>query len=105
MRGRVSWLCCAAAVASLLLPVWLLTRPSGHPLSLNSPIPNAGRVLVVSPFEAPPHAALMLPPRKLERQHLLFDNLGLAPSLLSPSSHVTWLCTRMEHLSHLTAAA
>ena len=47
MRPRTTWACAAAALVSVLLPVWLLSRPSGHPLGIDSPIPNAGRVLLV----------------------------------------------------------
>ena len=45
---RAVWLCGAAAGLSLLIPLWLLTSPSGGLLSFNSPIPPPGRVLLVT---------------------------------------------------------
>ena len=45
---KTSWLCGTAAVLSLLLPFWLLATPSGGILSIDSPIPQAGRVLLVT---------------------------------------------------------
>lgn len=42
------WLCGAAVGLSLIIPAWLLWHPSGGILSFNSPIPQAGRVLLVT---------------------------------------------------------
>ena len=46
--GRTPWACGALAAVSLIIPVWLLWYPSGGILSLDSPIPQAGRVLLVT---------------------------------------------------------
>ena len=44
----ITWLCGTAAALSLLIPFWLLVMPSGGILSFDSPIPQAGRVLLVT---------------------------------------------------------
>ena len=46
--GRTPWACGALAALSLIVPVWLLWYPSGGILSFDSPIPQAGRVLLVT---------------------------------------------------------